>query len=140
MRVALVKSALCASEAPIARRIFFTRRPQVTAVIIGPQLILENVFSIRRLPQHEIAGPLLPRSPHEEIDIGDVWPLQVPCDRGLGDPLRIEPARSCQTSNFSCSFCDFSATTVVDTIIDGDDVVARRHVFRNGQFIDDAAP
>ena len=92
--------SLGAPEPSIAGGVFLARRPQVAAVVVGPQLVLEDVLGVRRLPQHEVAGPLLPRGPQEQVDVGDVGPLQVMGDRRLGDPVRVQPARGGLSARF----------------------------------------
>src|SRR5262249_34831223 len=84
--------ALCAPESSIAGSVFLTGRPQIAPVIVGPQLVLEDVLGVRGLPQHEIAGPLLPRGAEKEVDVGNVGTLQVLRDGRLGDPLRVQSA------------------------------------------------
>src|SRR6516165_11330756 len=137
---ALAVMALGAPESAIAVRVFLAGGPQIAAVVVAPQLVLEDVLGVGRLPQHEIAGSLLSRGPQEKVYIGDVGPLQVAGDCRLGDPLGVQPARLREASDFPCGFGDFGPATVVHAVIDRDDVVAPRHRFRDRQFIDHAAP
>src|SRR4051812_6031020 len=83
-----------APEPSVARRVFLAGRPQIAPVIVGPQLVLEDEFSVGRLPQHEVAGPLLTRSAQKQVDVGNVGSLHVSGDGGFGDAVGIELAGS----------------------------------------------
>src|SRR6202007_1063255 len=69
----LAVMALGARDPSIAGRVFLAGRPQVAAVVVGPQLVLEDELGIRRLPQHEIAGPPLPPRPEKKSGHGGCW-------------------------------------------------------------------
>ena len=55
-----------AAVPPVARGIDLDRLPQRQPVDVGPQHVGEHELAVRRLPQHEVREPLLPRrAPHQ---------------------------------------------------------------------------
>ena len=48
------------AESAVSVDVLLAGRPQVAAVVVRPELVLEHVFGVGRLPQHEVAGPLFP--------------------------------------------------------------------------------
>src|ERR1700723_15892 len=109
-------------ETSVAQRVLFAGRPQVAAVVIGPEGVLEDVLRVGRLPQHEVTGPLLTGSPQQQIHVGNVRPMQMPRDGRLGDPLGVQLARRRLARDIPCRFGDFGATSIVDAVIHRDHV------------------
>src|SRR4051812_36519594 len=64
---------------------------QITLREIGPQRIDEDQFGIGRLPQKEIADPLLSTGPDKQVRIGNVTGQQTGGEAFLGDVLRSQP-------------------------------------------------
>src|ERR1700689_1248691 len=127
-------------ETSMPQRVFFAGRPQVAAVVVGPEGVLEDVLRVGRLPQHEITGPLLTGSPQQQIHVGNVGAVQVPGDGRLGDPFGVQLARRSLARDIPCGFGNFGATAVVDAVIHCDYVVVQGHVLGDRQLVDDAAP
>src|SRR5277367_2982693 len=127
-------------ETSMPQRVLFAGRPQVAAVVIGPESVLEDVLRVGRLPQHEITGPLLPGSPQQQIHVGNVGAMQVPGDGRLGDPFGVQLARRGLARDIPCGFGNFGATPVVDAVIHRDHIVVQSHLLGDRQLVDDAAP
>src|SRR5271169_5103826 len=122
------RSCLAPSRSPetsMPQRVLFAGRPQVAAVVIGPESVLEDVLRVGRLPQHEITGPLLTGSPQQQIHVGNVGAMQVPGDGRLGDPFGVQLARRGLARDIPCGFGNFGATAVVDAVIHRDYVVVQ---------------
>src|SRR5271163_1146569 len=112
-------------ETSMPQRVLFAGRPQVAAVVVGPEGVLEDVLRVGRLPQHEITGPLLPGSPQQQIHVGNVGAMQVPGDGRLGNPFGVQLARRGLARDIPCGFGNFGAAAVVDAVIHRDYVVVQ---------------
>src|SRR3954454_17432115 len=80
------------AEPPLTRRVLLARRPQVPAVEVRPEGVEEDELGVGRLPQQEVAGPVLLGAAHEQVDVGHVGLVEVPGDGLLVDLVRVEPA------------------------------------------------
>src|ERR1700743_1301224 len=81
-------------ETSMSQRVLFTGRPQIAAVVVGPEGVLKDELRVGRLPQHVVTGPLLTRGPQQQIHVGNVGAMQVPGDGLLVHPLGVQLARS----------------------------------------------
>src|SRR6185312_15570372 len=109
MPTAATSSTSGPPEPSVPADVLLARGPQVAAVVVGPQLVLEDVLRVGRLPQHEVAGALLPRGTDEQVDVRDVGAVQVLGNRRLGDPARVDLARGGLLGEFACRFNDLGA-------------------------------
>src|SRR5882762_11757397 len=92
------------AEATVAAHVLLARRPQVAAVVVRPQLVLEDVLGIRRLPDEEVTSPPLPRRPDEQVHIGNVGAVQVLGERRLTDPARTDLSVDGFLREIACGF------------------------------------
>ena len=69
------------------------RVPQMPAVEVGEQGVQEHHLGVRRLPEQEVRGPLLPRRPDEQVHVRDLRLVQVAADDLLVDLLRLQLVR-----------------------------------------------
>src|SRR5699024_1579132 len=85
-------------------------------------------------------GALLPGGADQQVDVGDVGAMQVRGDGGLVDAVRVEFAGHRLGGDGLGGFGDLGATTVVDAVVDRDDVVVQGHVLGDLELLDHAAP
>ena len=126
--------------APVPGGVLLDRPPQITAIEVGPQSIKENQFRVRALPEQEVGRSLLSRRADEQIDVGDVRFVEVVPEALLGELARIKSSLGSQLRDSPRGVDDFGAPSVVDTELQGQDVVADGTAFGVFQFADHTAP
>ena len=126
--------------APVPGGVLLDRPPQITAIEVGPQSIKENQFRVRALPEQEVGRSLLSRRADEQIDVGDIRFVEVVPEALLGELARIKSSLGSQLRDSPRGVDDFGAPSVVDTELQGQDVVADGTAFGVFQFADHTAP
>ena len=126
--------------AAVASGIQLDRLPQVTAVEVRPQRVEEDHLGIGRLPEQEVRGPLLPRGPDEEVDVGHPRLGQVAGDGPLIDPVGVDPPRPGVLGDPHDRVGDLGPPAIVDAEVEGQAGVVLGEFLRDLEFVDDAAP
>ena len=66
------------AESAVAVDVLLARLPKIAAVVVRPQLVLEDIFGVRSLPDQKVTRPLLPRRADEQVDVRQPRLVQVP--------------------------------------------------------------
>src|SRR3954468_925831 len=100
--------------APVALVEFSDCIFQVALREVGPQRIDEDQFGISRLPQQEIADPLFPASPDEQVGIGNVARQQTGREAFLGDVFGAQPPFQGVAHHLAGGVRDFLARAIAE--------------------------
>ena len=123
---------LGASIAPPKRR--FPRSvqahglPKVEPREVGPERVEEHHLRIGTLPEHEIAGALLPGAAHEKVNIRQIRRVQRPLDALVRDAGRRQPAGRDLGRERAHGIRDLGPAAVVDAHREREHVVVRGQV------------
>src|SRR4051812_27413965 len=98
--------------APVALVEFSDCIFQIALREIGPQRIDEDQFGIGRLPQKEIADPLLSAGSDQQVRIGNVAGQQAGGEAFLGDVFRAQPPFQGIAHHLTGGFRDLLTCTV----------------------------
>jgi hypothetical protein len=112
----------------------------MTPVEVREQRVEKNELRVRRLPDEEVRGPLLPRRPHEQVHVRDARLVQVAREHSLVDLVGSQPSRGHVRGDPSRSVGDLRPAAVVHAKLQGEHRVVCRHPLGVLEFGDHAAP
>src|SRR6185436_6897369 len=99
----------------VTLRVDLNGPPQVAPVEVRPERVQEDHLGVGRLPQQEVAGPLLAGGPHEQVDVGHGRLVEVARDGPLVDVVGLEPPLLDEQRDPAGRIGDFGPAAVVDT-------------------------
>src|SRR5947209_2222843 len=74
---ATARAGLGLAELAMALGVYLDGLPQFDPVDVRPEHVGEDEFGVRRLPEHEVAQPLLPRGAPDHVGLGLLGHVQV---------------------------------------------------------------
>src|SRR5215213_3071799 len=129
-----------AAEPPLPRGVLLARRPEVPPVEVGPESVEEDELRVGRLPEQEVAGAVLTRAAHEQVDVRHVRLVEEAGDRRLVDLVGVQPAGRDLTPDGRGGVGDLGPAAVVHAHGQGEDVVVAGELLSDLELLDDAAP